>query len=278
MLSVYNRKDRFVQTGLEFLFRPLFENITIRTRSMPWDYNNDTQDNEFASFQEVKFINPFCTEGSSLEKFRGSNMPVQTRRQFANRSEGPEGFVDPYHPEKIYLLRKALYGLKQAPRAWYDELSNFLMSKGFTKEMHFWRDSVPGDKLVSWMSTKKQKCTANVFSRGRLTMFMKALPGNRFMYACQKGGMEFVVSADLGGSLINEMLDIISTSHVVRLGINPMIQPEPEDLPKDNLKLEIASLRGLKYAVKGHLGAINIMAISGLDQFKAFCVKVKMYA
>ncbi|GKB01588.1 retrovirus-related pol polyprotein from transposon TNT 1-94 [Tanacetum coccineum] len=44
-----------------------------------------------------------------------------------------EGFVDPDHPEKVYLLRKALYGLKQAPRAWYDELSNFLMSKGFSK-------------------------------------------------------------------------------------------------------------------------------------------------
>ncbi|GJU51079.1 retrovirus-related pol polyprotein from transposon TNT 1-94 [Tanacetum coccineum] len=45
----------------------------------------------------------------------------------------PKGFVDPDHPEKVYLLRKALYGLKQAPRAWYNELSNFLMSKGFTK-------------------------------------------------------------------------------------------------------------------------------------------------
>ncbi|GJT05417.1 retrovirus-related pol polyprotein from transposon TNT 1-94 [Tanacetum coccineum] len=44
-----------------------------------------------------------------------------------------EGFVDPDHLEKVYLLRKALYGLKQAPRAWYDKLSNFLMSKGFTK-------------------------------------------------------------------------------------------------------------------------------------------------
>nr|GFA20890.1 hypothetical protein [Tanacetum cinerariifolium] len=45
----------------------------------------------------------------------------------------PEGFVDPDHPEKVYRLRKALYGLKQAPRAWYDKLSKFLTSKGFTK-------------------------------------------------------------------------------------------------------------------------------------------------
>ncbi|GKA33773.1 retrovirus-related pol polyprotein from transposon TNT 1-94, partial [Tanacetum coccineum] len=45
----------------------------------------------------------------------------------------PDGFVDPDHPEKVYCLRKALYGLKQAPRSWYDKLSNFLKSKGFTK-------------------------------------------------------------------------------------------------------------------------------------------------
>nr|GEU77484.1 retrovirus-related Pol polyprotein from transposon TNT 1-94 [Tanacetum cinerariifolium] len=45
----------------------------------------------------------------------------------------PDGFVDPDHPEKFYLLRKVLYGLKQAPRAWYDELSKFLISKCFTK-------------------------------------------------------------------------------------------------------------------------------------------------
>nr|GEY69673.1 hypothetical protein [Tanacetum cinerariifolium] len=28
-----------------------------------------------------------------------------------------DGFVDPYHPDKVYRLKKALYGLKQAPRA-----------------------------------------------------------------------------------------------------------------------------------------------------------------
>nr|GEX60930.1 hypothetical protein [Tanacetum cinerariifolium] len=45
----------------------------------------------------------------------------------------PDGFVDPYHLDKVYRLKKALYGLKQAPRAWYDELSSFLVSKGFSK-------------------------------------------------------------------------------------------------------------------------------------------------
>ncbi|GJR08582.1 retrovirus-related pol polyprotein from transposon TNT 1-94 [Tanacetum coccineum] len=45
----------------------------------------------------------------------------------------PDGFVNLDHPDKVYRLRKSLYGLKQALRAWYDELSNFLISKGFTK-------------------------------------------------------------------------------------------------------------------------------------------------
>nr|GEY82858.1 retrovirus-related Pol polyprotein from transposon TNT 1-94 [Tanacetum cinerariifolium] len=45
----------------------------------------------------------------------------------------PDGFVNPYHPDKVYHLKKALYGLKQATRAWYGELSNFLVSKGFSK-------------------------------------------------------------------------------------------------------------------------------------------------
>nr|GEV98435.1 copia protein [Tanacetum cinerariifolium] len=45
----------------------------------------------------------------------------------------PDGFVDPSHLDQVYHLKKALYGLKQPPRAWYDELSNFLVSKGSSK-------------------------------------------------------------------------------------------------------------------------------------------------
>ncbi|GJR18157.1 retrovirus-related pol polyprotein from transposon TNT 1-94 [Tanacetum coccineum] len=45
----------------------------------------------------------------------------------------PEGFVDPDLPTHVYRLKKALYGLKRAPRAWYDKLSRFFMSTGFSK-------------------------------------------------------------------------------------------------------------------------------------------------
>ncbi|GKA31467.1 retrovirus-related pol polyprotein from transposon TNT 1-94 [Tanacetum coccineum] len=92
----------------------------------------------------------------------------------------PEGFVDPESSAKVWLLRIALYGLKQAPRAWYDELSNFLMSKGFTKAFSdadhavalILETATSGGiqflgKIVSWMS-RKQKLHCNVFSRGRV--------------------------------------------------------------------------------------------------------------
>ena len=45
----------------------------------------------------------------------------------------PPGFEDTSYPEHVFKLKKALYGLKQAPRAWYERLSSFLISKGFTR-------------------------------------------------------------------------------------------------------------------------------------------------
>ncbi|GJS27046.1 retrovirus-related pol polyprotein from transposon TNT 1-94 [Tanacetum coccineum] len=63
----------------------------------------------------------------------------------------PDGFVDPDHPKKVYHLRKALYGLKQAPRAWYDELSNFLISKGRVSQLR-----VEGDHHEEKVNEKRK--------------------------------------------------------------------------------------------------------------------------
>ncbi|GKE88866.1 retrovirus-related pol polyprotein from transposon TNT 1-94, partial [Tanacetum coccineum] len=49
-------------------------------------------------------------------------------RDLSNRREKQDGSRCTSQIEE-----KALYGLKQAPRAWYDELSNFLVSEGFSK-------------------------------------------------------------------------------------------------------------------------------------------------
>ena len=46
----------------------------------------------------------------------------------------PKGFIDPHFPDHVLYLKKALYGLKQALRAWYDRLTQYLVSHGFTRE------------------------------------------------------------------------------------------------------------------------------------------------
>ena len=45
----------------------------------------------------------------------------------------PKGFIDPHFPDHILYLNKALYGLKQALRAWYDRLTQYLVSHRFTR-------------------------------------------------------------------------------------------------------------------------------------------------
>nr|GEV48030.1 Gag-Pol polyprotein [Tanacetum cinerariifolium] len=133
----------------------------------------------------------------------------------------PDGFVDPFHPDKVYRLKKALYRLKQVPRAWYDELS-----KGFTKDtinmgLRYPKDTgfeltafsyldhaccldsrkitsggiqfLGGDKLVSW-SSKKQDYTSMSSAEAETEyqladLFTKALSEDRFKYLVRRLGM-----------------------------------------------------------------------------------------
>ncbi|GKA21941.1 actin-binding, cofilin/tropomyosin type protein, partial [Tanacetum coccineum] len=97
---------------------------------------------------------------------------------------------------------------------------------------------------------KKQNCTAMSSAEAEYValsgkteyqladMFTKALPEDQFKYLVRRIGMRCLTPADL---------------EVVRLGINPMIQPEPEDLPKDNPKLEIAVLSDYGILQRGKL-------------------------
>nr|GEU61562.1 hypothetical protein [Tanacetum cinerariifolium] len=91
----------------------------------------------FAPVARLEAVKLFITYAAQ-KSFTVYQMDVKTAFLYSPLKEEvyvnqPDGFVDLYHPDKVYQLKKALYGLKQAPRAWYDELSKFLLSKGFTK-------------------------------------------------------------------------------------------------------------------------------------------------
>ncbi|GJY66492.1 retrovirus-related pol polyprotein from transposon TNT 1-94 [Tanacetum coccineum] len=180
------------------------------------------------------------------------------------------GSVDPDHPEKVYLLRKALYGLKQAPSPIYvDDIIfgstnlNIQTIGKVNAQLDLkcgcldTRKRTSGGisslviKLVSWMS--RHKTALHVFwteaeTEYQLTdMFTKALLEDRFKYLVRRIGMRCLTPAEL---------------EVVRLGINPMIQPEPEDLPKDNPKLEIAVLRTSEVYYKYHNEDGNLLGVN----------------
>ena len=45
----------------------------------------------------------------------------------------PKGFIDPHFSDHVLYHKKTLYGLKQAFRAWYDQLTQYFVSHGFTR-------------------------------------------------------------------------------------------------------------------------------------------------
>ncbi|GJU85273.1 hypothetical protein Tco_1292819 [Tanacetum coccineum] len=182
----------------------------------------------------------------------------------------------PDHSEKSLLLRKALYGLKQGSKGpAYDELSNFpspdvpkaLLSTDQSKapqrkhfqtlimpdalilnKSHFWRDTVLGDKLVK-LVCQETKCTEMSSVEAEYVAFLKLCSRNvdedttsSLCFNYNKIPLYCDSTVSLS-SLCNPVHLSWNKATSTRLGINLMIQPEPEDLPKDNPKLEIAVLR-----------------------------------
>nr|GEV32298.1 hypothetical protein [Tanacetum cinerariifolium] len=114
----------------ELVDRPLCKNVI----NIKWLWKNKQSFAPVARLEVVRLFIAYAAHKS----FTIYQMDVKTTFLYGPLKEEvyvnqPDGFVDPYHPEKVYRLKKALYGLKQAPKAWYDELSNFLVSKGFSK-------------------------------------------------------------------------------------------------------------------------------------------------
>nr|GEW88205.1 retrovirus-related Pol polyprotein from transposon TNT 1-94 [Tanacetum cinerariifolium] len=106
-----------------------------------------------------------------------------------------DGFIDPDRPKKVYRLMKALYGLKQAPRAWYDKLSKFLTSKGFTKgtidptlfTIRYGEDILLVQIYVDDILFRTLDPPIPMRTEYQLAdMFTKALPEDRFKYLIRR--------------------------------------------------------------------------------------------
>ena len=63
-----------------------------------------------------------------------------------------KGFEDPHFPDHVLRLKKALYGLKQAPRAWYDQLTHYLLNRGFKRGYADWTLFVKNDEDYLFMA------------------------------------------------------------------------------------------------------------------------------
>ncbi|GJY69280.1 retrovirus-related pol polyprotein from transposon TNT 1-94 [Tanacetum coccineum] len=108
----------------------------------------------------------------------------------------PDGFVDPYHPDKVYRLKKALYGLKQAPRGvqvdqilFTQQVIVLAIKRNRLETSHCDSDQagcldtrkstsagiqfLGGDKLVSWL-LKKQDCTLMSLAEVEYVSYVRA--------------------------------------------------------------------------------------------------------
>nr|GEZ46408.1 copia protein [Tanacetum cinerariifolium] len=129
----------------------------------------------------------------------------------------PDGFVDPYHPDKVYGLKKALYGLKQAPRACigtpmatkyldadfrgtpvhqtkYRTISISCNPVQHSRTKHI-------DVRYHFIKEKVEKGIVELFFVGTeyqlADLFTKAIPVERFKYLVRRVGMRCLTPAEL---------------------------------------------------------------------------------
>ncbi|GKA63196.1 hypothetical protein Tco_0762802 [Tanacetum coccineum] len=102
---------------------PLLEEVLQSNTRFKWRTTTMIKHQNAIIFKKMKLSIPHCTP----EEF---DVAHQT------------GFFDPEHPrEKVYLPESYCMVLKPAPEPGNDELSNILMSKGFTKGQKDWYES-----------------------------------------------------------------------------------------------------------------------------------------
>nr|GEV10674.1 hypothetical protein [Tanacetum cinerariifolium] len=126
-------KDHSLENVIGDLNRLVSIRRQLETNAM-WCFFNEFLENvEPKNFKEAELV-PALSHSLVIGLKWVYNIKVDEYGEvLKNKARQPKGFVHPDQPTHVYRLKKALYGLKQAPRGWYDKLSRFLMSIGFSK-------------------------------------------------------------------------------------------------------------------------------------------------
>nr|GEZ67518.1 hypothetical protein [Tanacetum cinerariifolium] len=96
----------------ELVDRPLCTNVI----NLKWLWKNKRDEENTVIRNKSHLVAKGYAQKEGVD-FKESFAPVarlDAEEVYVNQ---PDGFVDPYHPDKVYRLKKALYRLKQAPRA-----------------------------------------------------------------------------------------------------------------------------------------------------------------
>ncbi|GJT11976.1 retrovirus-related pol polyprotein from transposon TNT 1-94 [Tanacetum coccineum] len=244
------------QQGLEFLFSPLLEEYYNPTHDQAEENNNDQAPN--AIFQKLKFINPFCNTGTKkLLKWLWKNKKDEDQTVIRNKAR---------------LVAK---GYAQEEGIDFEE-SFAPVARLEAEEVYVaqarWVRLIPDHPDKSTFEGKLSEAEYVALSASCAQVMWMKDTTSRLWFNCKK----IPLYCDSQSAIA------ISCNPVVRLGINPMIQPELEDLPKDNPKLEIAVLSNdvlLAQRVSHHR---NVVSAAGdgdivdvqdvdVDNFKRCC-------
>ncbi|GJR34885.1 retrovirus-related pol polyprotein from transposon TNT 1-94 [Tanacetum coccineum] len=198
------------------------------------------------------------TRDHPLEQVHGNpTMPVQTRRQLATDTEmcmfalTEEGidFEESFAPvARLEAVRiSAAYATHKSFLIYQMDVKTAFLNGPLKEEVYVAQPKGFVDLDHPEKVYLLRKALYGLKQAPSMSLFEMSLMGEmKFFLGLQIH--QSTKDADHAGCLDTRKstsggIQFLGDKLVVRLGINPMIQPEPEDLPKDNPKLEIAVLR-----------------------------------
>nr|GEX48065.1 Gag-Pol polyprotein [Tanacetum cinerariifolium] len=198
----------------ELVDRPLCTNVI----NLKWLWKNkrDEENNVIRNKSRLVAKGYAQKEGVDFEESFTPVARLEAEEVYVNQ---PDGFVDPYHPDKVYRLKKALYGLKQAPRAWGDILlvqiyvddiifgsRNPNLSKRFEKLMHSKFEMSMMGELKFFLGIQIHQSPHGIFINQ--AKYAQEILVKHGMTSCDGIGTPMAtkhLDADLSGSLIDHM-------------------------------------------------------------------------